>query len=121
MLRWFEVSLVLVVIIGYSLETILKLLQGRRFKWIESCQDAFDCLKSKLTTSAPGSAFPDYNRQFILHCDASNVAIGGILNQVFESGERPIGYFSRKLRGTEVNYSITEQEDLAIFESVKFF
>ena len=94
--------------------------KGRRFKWTESCQDAFDCLKSKLT-SAPVLAFPDYNRQFILHCDASNVAIGGVLNQVFESGERPVGYFSRKLRGTEVNYSITEREALAIFESVKFF
>ena len=94
--------------------------KGRRFKWTESCQDAFDCLKSKLT-SAPVLTFPDYNRQFILHCDASNVAIGGVLNQVFESGERPVGYFSRKLRGTEVNYSITEREALAIFESVKFF
>ena len=58
--------------------------KGRRFKWTESCQDAFDCLKSKLT-SAPVLAFPDYNRQFILHCDASNVAIGGVYSTKFLS------------------------------------
>jgi hypothetical protein len=90
------------------------------FKWTDKCQHAFDELKNRLT-SAPILVYPDYNKPFILHCDASNTAVGGVLNQLHENGEKPVGYFSRKLRGPEINYTITEREALAIYESVKFF
>jgi hypothetical protein len=91
-----------------------------KFNWTDSCQDAFEDLKNKLT-SAPVLAYPDYNKEFMLHCDASNHAVGAVLNQKYDKSERPIGFFSRKLRGPEVSYSVSEREALAIFEAIKFF
>ena len=91
-----------------------------KFIWNNECQEAFDILKDRLV-SAPILAYPDFTKEMKLHCDASRVAIGGVLNQIYPDGERAIGYFSRKLRGPELNYSTTELEALAIFESVKFF
>ena len=94
--------------------------KNQRFKWTKESQESFDTLKSKLT-SPPILSFPDYTRRFQLHCDASSINVGGVLSQKFDDGERPIGYFSRKLKGAELNYSVTELEALAIHESVKFF
>ena len=51
-----------------------------RFHWDSSWQKTFDALKQKLV-SPPILAFLDFNQQFILYTDASDVAIGGILGQ----------------------------------------
>ena len=93
-----------------------------RFKWTKECQKAFDILKEKLTT-APVLTYPHRNRKYVLHTDASDNAIGAVLNQYNETTncEQPIAYFSRKLRETEIKYSISEREALAIFEGVKNF
>ena len=94
--------------------------KSKRFKWTNECQQAFDTLKDRLT-SAPVLAYPNYEHRFKLHCDASGKAIGGVLNQEEDGVERPIAYFSRKLKDTECKFSITELEALAVYESVKFF
>lgn len=93
-----------------------------RFKWTDECQDAFETLKRKLI-SAPVLTYPNNELPYVLHTDASGTAIGSVLNQVNASNgaEQPIAYFSRKLKDSELNYSISEREALAIFESVKFF
>ncbi|KAF9761438.1 Retrovirus-related Pol polyprotein from transposon 17.6 [Nosema granulosis] len=61
--------------------------------------------------------FPDYNKKFILECDASDIGIGSVLRQE----DRIIGYFSKKLQGAELNYSIVEKEYLAILLSLIHF
>jgi len=96
--------------------------KNTRFKWTHACQQAFETLKLKLTT-APVLSYPHRERRYILHTDASDNAIGAVLNQYNESSkcEQPIAYFSRKLKDTEIKYSISEREALAIYESVKNF
>jgi len=93
-----------------------------RFKWTHECQEAFDIIKRKLST-APVLAYPDNDLPYSLHTDASNNAIGAVLNQCnpINGNEQPIAYFSRKLKDCEINYSISEREALAIFEGVRFF
>jgi len=90
------------------------------FNWTSSTEKAFNNLKSRLI-SAPVLAYPDFNKPFILHTDASGTGIGGILSQETETGERPIAFISRSLNKAERNYATTEQEALAIVWSLKTF
>ena len=57
---------------------------------------------------------PDFERQFFVTTDASDVAIGAILEQDFGSGLQPIAFSSRKLNATEIRYSAYERELLGI-------
>ena len=107
---------------GYSKITnpLNKLLaKDTQFKWTAECHDAFECLKTKLT-SAPILAYPDMNQPFILTCDAGSSAIGYILSQIGKDNkEHVITYGGRALRTCEKNYTITELEFLSIIETVR--
>ena len=65
----------------------------RPFQWDVTCQQAFDALKHKLTTS-PILAYPDFTLLFIVYSDASDTAIGFILGQIQEV---ELDYWSRQL------------------------
>ncbi|CAC5415146.1 Retrovirus-related Pol polyprotein from transposon 297 [Mytilus coruscus] len=54
--------------------------KDQQFKWTDECQRSVEILKTKLT-SAPILVFPDFNKEFILHTDASGTAIGYVLGQ----------------------------------------
>ncbi|CAC5415726.1 unnamed protein product [Mytilus coruscus] len=54
--------------------------KDQQFKWTDECQRSLETLKTKLT-SAPILVFPDFNKEFILHTDASGTAIGYVLGQ----------------------------------------
>ncbi|CAC5408177.1 Retrovirus-related Pol polyprotein from transposon 297,Retrovirus-related Pol polyprotein from transposon 17.6 [Mytilus coruscus] len=54
--------------------------KDQQFKWTDECQRSLEILKIKLT-SAPILVFPDFNKEFILHTDASGTAIGYVLGQ----------------------------------------
>lgn len=45
-------------------------------------------------------ARPDFSRPFTVHCDTSGVAIGTVLKQKSEGGERPIVYALQLLNAT---------------------
>lgn len=91
------------------------------FKWSDECEHAFISLKSALTT-APILAFPDFQREFFIHCDASDVALGAQLTQKDDNNvERPVSFASRILSPTEAKWSVTEREALALFWSVEHF
>jgi len=51
------------------------------FKWTKDCQTAFDSLK-QASTNTPILAYPNFQKQFILSCDASGMAIGYVLSQI---------------------------------------
>ena len=74
---------------------------------------AFLAVKSHLC-QAPTLRVPDFNKCFLLQCDASVVAISAILNQEEEGHLAPIAYSSRKLSALEKRYSIFERESLAV-------
>ncbi|KAH7621093.1 putative Transposon Tf2-9 polyprotein [Nannochloris sp. 'desiccata'] len=86
-----------------------------RFLWTPLHTHAFEELK-KSVTSSPVLQVYDASKQCVVCTDASNVAVGAVLLQVGESTEalRPVAFFSRKLRGAELNYDARTKEFLAI-------
>ena len=96
------------------------LTKENNFQWDLKCQHAFEDLKHHLV-SPPILAFPDFEQEFILHTDASDSAIGGVLSQNQEGKERVIAYWSRQLQKAERNYSTIEKEALAAVAATKEF
>ncbi len=61
--------------------------------------------------------YPDFTRPFEIYTDASTMQLGSVITQ----GNRPIGFFSRKLSVMQTKYSVTKIELLAIVETLKEF
>jgi len=71
-------------------------------------------LKDKWT-KAPILALPNFTKTFEVVCDASNIGIGAILLQE----GHPIGYFSKKLKGSHLNYSTYEKKLYALVRALQ--
>ena len=52
-----------------------------KFQWNEDCQHDLDTMKYKMVV-APILAFPDWEKTFHVHVDASTIALGSILVQL---------------------------------------
>ena len=80
----------------------------------DECEEAFNLLKSKLS-SPPILAYPDpCGSEFILDTDCSNKALGTVLSQIQNGQERMLAYYSRALTKSEGNYCTTTKELLAV-------
>lgn len=105
-------------------EPLTKLLKKEAtFVWEEEQALAFEKLKVVLT-SPPILAFPDSDKLQILTTDASGRGIGAVLSQVQDedsNDEQVVAYASRVLRGSELKYSITHMEALAVVWGVRKF
>ena len=92
----------------------------QKIKWNPLLQKAFDDTKS-LLAAATKLSYPRSTGELVLTTDASNVAVGGALEQDTPEGRRPIAFFSRKLSPAETRYSTFDRELLAVHLSVRHF
>ncbi|CAL2241168.1 unnamed protein product [Prunus armeniaca] len=90
------------------------------FNFDEACLEAFNKLKS-LLTSAPIIAAPDWGLPFELMCDASDYSVGAVLGQQKDKLPYVIYYTSRTLNDAQLNYAITEKELLAVVFALEKF
>ncbi|CAK1590060.1 unnamed protein product [Parnassius mnemosyne] len=81
---------------------------------------AFEDCKRSLSNAAL-LAHPDCEAKLALVTDASDVAIGVILQQLKGGAWQPLAFFSRRLRPTQQRYSPYDRELLAIYEAIKYF
>jgi hypothetical protein len=66
------------------------LIKREAFRWTDEAEEAFQLLKRALM-QAPLLQMPDFNKRFIIDCDASGMGFGVVLHQ----GDGAIAYFSR--------------------------
>lgn len=81
---------------------------------------AFEACKQSLCTAAL-LAHPDSQAKLGLVTDASDTAIGAVLQQFKDRLWQPLAFFSRKLSPSQIKYSPYDRELLAIYESIKYF
>ena len=94
--------------------------KGISYIWTEKQQIAFDRLREMLI-KAPILSYPDFDKPFVIYTDASGIGLGAVLSQIKDKKEHVIAYASRSLVSAEKNYSVTDQECLAVVWAIKKF
>ena len=72
-------------------------------KWNESANSAFIESKQKLA-NATLLVHPDLTAPLNITCDASDFAVGGVLQQYIDNVWQPLSFFSKKLTPAETRY-----------------
>lgn len=88
-------------------------ISGEALKVFNACKDSL--------SQAALLAHPDLQAKLALVTDASDTAIGGVLQQLADNQWQPLAFFSRKLSPSQQNYSPYDRELLAIYEAIKHF
>jgi hypothetical protein len=89
---------------------------GVKFDWSPKCDEAFEQLKTLLTT-APVLAQPDIEKPFDVYCDASGIGLGCALMQE----GRVIAYASRQLHRHEEHYPTHDLELVVVVHALKIW
>jgi hypothetical protein len=99
-------------LISRPLTQLLK--KGVQFQWTSSTQEAFELLKSALS-SAPILAIPNFADTFIIETDASDKGMGAVLMQP----GHPISFLSKAFCPRNQALSTYEKECLALVMAVE--
>ena len=95
--------------------------KGVKWMWSEVCERAFTDVKC-LRANHPILRSPNFEKPFIIASDASAYGAGAVLMQESDDGiEHPISYYSKKFNSAQRNYSVIEQELLAIILALQHF
>lgn len=91
------------------------------FSWPTICQEKF-VIARKALAEATLLVHPDESAELAITTDASEVAVGAVLQQRHDDGSwRPLGFFSKKLAVRERKYSAFDRELLGIYLAIKHF
>ena len=89
-------------------------------KWDKNAESAFSVSK-QILANATLLVHPDSTAQINITCDASDVAVGGVLQQFLNGMWQPLSFFSKKLNPAETRYSAFDRELLAVYATIKHF
>ena len=103
---------------GKALTDLLKKGEPNQIKWDAESNESFQTLKTALTQK-PILRLPNFEKQFVLQTDASDLGLGAVLLQEHDGVNMPVMYISRKLNAAETRYSTIERECLALFWATK--
>ena len=88
--------------------------------WTDKATTAFTASKEALA-QATLLSHPKLSAPTCIVTDASDVAVGAVLQQVIEGVWCPISFFSKKLKPPETCYSAFDRELLAVYLATKHF
>lgn len=100
---------------AHIMEPITRLMRkSEEFTWSNQYEQAWNQIKS-MYQNAPILIAPQWDLEFHVHIDASNIAVGVMLAQnPIGKCDQPISYASRLLNSAEKKYSTREREALAM-------
>ena len=87
-----------------------------KFVWDDTCQKAFNKIKEVISRETL-LAFPDFEKEFHIYTDASNYQLGAVIMQ----DDKPLAFYSRKLKDAQKKYTTGKKELLSIVETLKEF
>lgn len=93
---------------------------SQKLSFARTQSDAFENLKSALASPAL-LIIADPSKQFVLHTDASDYALGAVLSQQIGGDLRPVGFFSKKLNERELRWSTYDKEFFALVQALLHF
>ena len=107
---------------AHALRPLYKMIakKKRTLEWSEDTESAFHTAR-ELLRSAALLSYPDPAADTALTVDASDVAVGGVLEQRSSRGWRPLAFFSRALQPAEQKYSAFDRELLSLYLAVRHF
>ena len=88
--------------------------------WTPDAEAAFTQVKEALS-NATLLVHPQSDAPTCIITDASDIAVGAVLQQQINSVWSPLAYFSRKLSPAETRYSTFDRELLAVYLAIKHF
>ena len=96
------------------------LTKNAEFKWTDDCEKEFNELKHQLSIP-PILRGPDWALPFHISSDASDTPIGAVLGQEENSLPYAIYFISENMTPSELNYTVTEKEFLAVIYAINKF
>ena len=94
--------------------------KNKSLKWGHEQEHAFVASKSALAT-ATCLHHPIPDAPIVVTTDASETAVGAVLEQVVDGVHQPLAFFSKKLRPNEQKYSTFDRELLAVYLALRHF
>jgi cleavage and polyadenylation specificity factor subunit 1 len=88
--------------------------------WSEESIEAFERCKSKLS-EASLLIHPSSTAKLAIMVDASDTAIGAVVQQYLSGSWQPLSFFSVRLNETQMRYSAYDRELLAAYSGIKHF
>lgn len=107
---------------AHHLCSLFNALQGKpkKLEWTDDLQKSFDAIKQALA-SATMLHHPDPSLPLALTTDASDVAMGGVVEQRGPNGWEPLGFFSKKLTDSQQNWCPYDRELNAVHKGIRHF
>ena len=93
---------------------------SKTLTWTPECQYSFDATKEALASSAL-LFHPRPGAQLALTTDASNMAVGSVLEQRGPKGWEPLAFYSSKLKPNEQLWPPYDRELLGAFKGIRHF
>ena len=94
--------------------------KSQALNWNDDALAAFNATKEALA-SASLLTYPTTDAPTCLMTDASDTAVGAVLQQYVNDTWHPISFFSRKMTPAETRYSTFDRELLAVYLAIKHF
>ncbi len=95
----------------------------KKLHWTSAAEEAFQQVKNALAYASL-LFHPSVDSPLSIMTDASDTAVGAVLQQYVENSWQPISiisFFSKKLKPSETRYSTFDRELLAIYLAIKHF
>ena len=97
-------------------------LSARKFALSNDAILAFDAVKSALSNAVSlNHLHPDPRTPLFLITDASQDAVGAVLQQVVDNHSQPLSFSSKRLQAAQTRYSTFGRELLAIYLAIRHF